>query len=162
MGNTLLALPDAPETIAVRAVVAILKTDPTLSRLNIQWQTWENDPTDEVDPTVTQLPYIQLTPAPGRSGWAEEAYHYADITITITIATAGTHRDDMLNLWGAVRMALWPAPGTPRRDYVNSLMVPLVFNGELNRQPFAIQMNDSGTKMLVASGALYLKLDVKT
>lgn len=162
MGDPILTgLPDCPEAKAMNAIVAILKTDPSLSRVDIQWQTWENDPTDEVNPTISRMPYIQLTPDKGSSKWVEESQHKADMTILIGLVVEGTHRNDIINLWGAIRGALFPQEAT-RKNHVQTLMSPLVANGELVSQPFSFTMNDSGTKTLSASGSLYLKIYVNT
>ena len=158
-----LPIPDCPETLAFRAVVNVIRSDPTLRRLNVTFIVWDGSPNDLTDPVASLLPFIELQPSPNGTGWAEADQHRSDVGVDITIAIKGTNADDLLNLWGVLRSALFPDPALSQRATVEAAMNSVgVFQGELVRQPFQVVSVDANTRMLVGEGTLKLRMNINT
>ena len=158
-----LPIPDCPETLAFRAVVNVIRSDPTLRRLNVTFIVWDGSPNDLTDPVASLLPFIELQPSPNGTGWAEADQHRSDVGVDITIAIKGTNADDLLNLWGVLRSALFPDPALSQRATVEAAMTSVgVFQGELVRQPFQVVSVDANTRMLVGEGTLKLRMNINT
>lgn len=157
-----LELPDAPETTLYRAIVKVLRNDPTLSRIGVTFGTWEDSPEDMRDITASLCPYIELSPAPGNTGWSEENQHRTDFNIDILLTVAGSCADDLLNLWGAVRSALFPPDGSAQRDAVDAYLGPKTINGSFTRQPFQVVPLPGSVRMLQGEGTLSLRLNANT
>ena len=117
-----LPIPDCPEVLAFRAVVNVIRSDPTLRRLNVTFIVWDGSPNDLTDPVASLLPFIELQPSPNGTGWAEADQHRSDVGVDVTIAIKGTNADDLLNLWGVLRSALFPDPALSQRATVEAAM----------------------------------------
>ncbi len=158
-----LQLPDCREVLAFRAVCTILRADPTLRRIGIKFVVWDGSTDDLVEPMAAMLPFIEIQPSPNSTGWASESEHRSDVSVDFSLATRGTNADDLLNLWAAVRSALFVDPGDPRRAEIAAVMDSVgAQNGTLTAQPFQVVSVDSGTKMLYGEGSLKLRINVNT
>jgi hypothetical protein len=162
MSSSRLALPTAPETSAFRAVVAVVRRDPDLRRIGLVVRAWDGRPEDLAAPTPAQLPWLRLTPAPGDSGWESEGQHRASFLVHLELAVAGTNTDSLLDLWAALRTALFPTDPT-RRSAVRALLLAAgITQGTLTQQPFRVKTLDGNQHALAATGALKLTLMVST
>ncbi len=153
--------PDSPETKAFRAVEQVLRTDPQLKKIGVNFNTLTDDPGDVVDPSISQMPYLSLAPYAGGTGWYSEAEHESNVGVEIRLYVEGTHADDIMNFWAWVRGALFPQDPA-RRAVVDGLMSPLVINGQLTKQGFSGYSPDGKARALVAQGALVLRINVNT
>lgn len=157
-----LLLPDAEETIAFRAVDSILRTDPTLKRILRDYNAWTGDPSDIAAPVPSTCPNLQIAPKPSSSKWETEGMHAMPFTVAITAAVNGSNCDQLMNLWGAVRRALWPS------DAVRALAVrTIVVNAGITKptmlmNAFGVQIQKDGARVLMAQGSLNLYLLVNT
>ena len=158
-----LPIPDCPETLAFRAVVNVIRSDPTLRRLNVSLIVWDGSPQDLLEPVSSLLPFVEMQPAPDGAGWSEADQHRSDVGVDFTLAVKGTNADDLLNLWGVVRTALFPDPASSQRATIEAAMTSVgIYQGELVRQPFQVVTLDSNTRMLVGEGRLKLRVNVNT
>lgn len=157
-----LSLPDSPETTLYRAIVKVLQNDPALQRIGVKWGIWNDTEEDmrEISPAI--CPYIELSPAPGDTGWREENQHATDFNIDIFVTVEGSCADDLLNLWGAIRSALFPPDGSAQRDAVDAYLGPKTINGSFTRQPFQIVPLPGSPRMLQGEGSLKLRMNVNT
>lgn len=103
-----LTIPDSEETIAFRAIDKILKHDTVLKHVVKTYNSYTGDPTDILTPTAAMTPYLQIAPKPMTGRWESEGQHRMPFAVLITCAVQGTNVDQLMNLFGAVRRALWP------------------------------------------------------
>lgn len=157
-----LALPDSPETSIFRAIVKVLQNDATLKRIGVTWGTWEDTPEDLREISAMMCPYIELSPSPTETGWSEANQHRSDFSIDILLTVAGTCADDLLNLWGAVRSALFPPDGSTERAAVDAYLGPKADNASFTHQPFQVVPLPGSVRMLQGEGTLKIRLNVNT
>ncbi len=158
MTSPRLPLPDSAETLALRAVIRVLRSDPTLESVVRSWCVWDGSDADLMDRTKAGYPHVAVTPQPGSTSWAEESQHRSDVVLAIETFVSGTNADDSLNLWGAIRRALFPPLGSARRAAVAAQLAPLVHNGELIRQPFQFADPSGAAENQVSYGRGELRL----
>lgn len=128
-GPLLTSLSPAPEEAYFSAVVAALRTDPTLLGAIEGWAAhvwaWEGDASQVagdgsgVEPTALQLPVVRATPIGYPSGWGNEGQLKGDFKIGLACYVAGANVLDYLRFAGALRSALFPTDPT-RRSYVDN------------------------------------------
>ncbi len=157
-----LALSDSIETTAFRAVVKVLQSDPTLKRVGVHWGAWDDTDEDMREISPALCPYVELSPSPGDTGWSEENQHKTNFNIDIFVTVAGSCADDVLNLWGAIRSALFPLDGSTQRDAVDAYLGPKIINGSFTRQPFQIVPLPGSVRMLQGEGTLTLRINANT
>lgn len=159
-----LPLKDSPETLVLRAVIRVLKTDPVLMSAVKSWCVWDGSSNDAADRTKAGYPHVSIVPQPGETGWQEESMHRSHLTVAIETFVAGTNADDMLNLWSAIRQAIFPALGSTRRAEVVAVMGPIAVNGELIQQPyqFADPSGSAENQVSYGRGELSVKIHVNT
>jgi hypothetical protein len=151
-----LKLPDAPETLAFRAVVRVLKTDPTLRGVGLKLRAWEDSDKDLVKPTLDEMPCLILTPNLQASGWWSESQQRTDLLVDLELWMAGTNADDALNLFGAIRGAFWPTSDPARRAVVAAIMDAVCLNGQIQSSSFEPATVNNSARALVARGAIHL------
>ncbi|WP_165231357.1 hypothetical protein [Aquisphaera insulae] len=157
-----LALPASPERLAFRAVDSILREDPTLRRVVKAFSSWTGEAADSLPPTLARLPYLATGPLPSSSSWEAEGMHRVDFTIGLRLVVAGTDVDPLLDLWGAVRDALWPAE-MARLNAIRAKVAAVgVVKPELKLVSLGHRNADAGMHMLAADGTLRLLLHVPT
>lgn len=158
-----LKLPDTAETLAFRAVETLLKTDPLLSVTIKSWRSWQGAPEDILDPTVQTCPYLRLSPRNGASSKETELQHRVILTCGIQVAVAGSNRDQLFNLWGAVRSALYPSGSAAHLRRENLAQVVGISKAVMTLNGYGITGNqDVGLRMLIAQGTLDLTMLVIT
>jgi hypothetical protein len=110
----LTALPISGLAQAFGAIEAILTTDPALARAGITWRAWAGDyhedgeVLDLLDPSPRELPMVRVKVAGFTSAWENVGQHKVRLALGFDLFVPGTHRDDILNLWSAVILALFP------------------------------------------------------
>jgi len=157
-----LELPDCHEVLAFRAIETILRTDGTLQRVSRHFNAWCGDPADVLGPTFALCPYLQISPAPSPSTWESEGQHNMPMAIGLLCVVAGSNRDQLMNYWATIRRALWPSePG--RFATVRQLVQDArITRPTLEANAYGIRTEESGVRMLVATGTLKLTLLVDT
>jgi hypothetical protein len=104
-----LDLPAAQEVGAFRAVDRIIRQDPACrAAFGRSIYSWTGDALDDAEPTWDTCPWIRLSPVPGRADWENVGQHRFPMSVAIELAAAGTRIDELMNLWGIVRAALFP------------------------------------------------------
>lgn len=164
MPSPQLGLPDAPETIAFRAVVKVLQSDPTLSAVvGANWSAGRGTDGDRIDPTPATCPHVRLSQFPGPSKWETEGQHHSPMVVRIELHTAGDDVDQIANLWHAVRRALFPPATSDRRAFVEATMnAAAVTQGTLTQNAYGPVMKGDAPIMSYAAGSLELVLLVTT
>lgn len=162
-----LPLPPAEETIALRAVVQVLADDPTLRACGVTMHAWTGDVADVDEPTVANCPYLRVTPTGGASGWTNQGQHELACELTIEAAVVGSDVDQLLNLWAAVRRALWPGKTVELRDARRSFFHDAgIIKPTLTRPGFGVVVKDAADDQVVrfatATGTLTCTLHVNT
>jgi hypothetical protein len=157
-----LSLPDVEETIAFRAVQRILVNDPVLKRVIRTWNTWDGDATDLSQPTPSTCPYLAIAPRPDGSQWEAEGMHSMPFTVGFTVAANGSNVDQITNLWGHVRRALWPRDAA-RMAVVRGLVVNAnITHPTMTLAGYGVQVQDKGARVIVAQGHLRVLLLIST
>jgi hypothetical protein len=158
-----LNLPDGAETLAFRAVERVLATDPLLSSAVRTLVAWRGEAADLLEPAFATCPFVKLSPAPAASAWETEGLHRAPLVVAIDLAVAGTDVDQLLNLWAAVRLALWP-PDPARAAVVRPIYDDArIVRPVLTLAGYGTRLDEkSGAPMLAAAASLQLILHVDT
>jgi hypothetical protein len=117
-----LDLPTCTEVRVFRAFERVLRTDPILSSLSITWITWRGSSDDLWTPEFNLCPFVRIAPANMSYAPITEKQHITPMSIQLLIATAGTNIDEIGNLYGAVRNALFPQNNPTLRDRVSSTL----------------------------------------
>jgi hypothetical protein len=105
-----LPLPTSPRTSVFRALVKILKNDPTFSNAvpadNLR--TWSGSSHDTMVPSYSGSPFVRLTPTNGpETFWSPNSMR-GDLLIRVEMLVPGTNVDDPQNLWYAIEKAIYP------------------------------------------------------
>lgn len=160
-----LALPAGAETVAFRAFDLVLRTDPTLSRVVKTWSSWKGEPLDAVAPCPATCPFIQIAPRPAGASWEAEGLHREPLYVSVFVAVTGTDVDELLNLWAAIRSAVFPRD-PDRDDFVAEklrtdakIVKATIVTPALET---ASDQKDGPANMLVARGLVQLLLHVVT
>jgi hypothetical protein len=156
------AFPDCPETLAYEAFVRVISGDPGLQAASVSVRTWDGSASDLLAPTEAEMPQIILVTGGDGTGWFSESEHRSDLAIGVVLYVASTCAADLLNLWGMFRTAMFPPMGSARRLAVDTAMGSLVENSKLSRQAVDVKPSASGERVLVAAGAVSLRINVNT
>src|SRR4051812_15603253 len=141
----------------------MLRTDPVLQRvIGRNFNSWKGEANDIFGPTPATCPYLQLADKPSGSAWETEGMHATPYLVTIAVAVNGSDSDQIRNLWGAVRRALWPL------DPARSLAVKMKANdaritkSTLTLSGVGVKLQEQGGRILIAQGQLKLFLMINT
>lgn len=157
-----LPLDDAPETVAFSAIVKVLQMDKTLKRINTKWGVWDGSSDDLREISASMCPYIELSPSPSETRWSEADQHRSTFDVDILLTVEGTCAADLLNLWGAVRRALFPLPGSAERDAVEAFLDTKCSTMTITGQPFQVVPVPGAVRMLQGEGTLRVLMNVNT
>ena len=177
-----LPLPDSEETVAFRAVDAVLRTDPTISSLcqvagaagssegsGGMYLSWSGQYEDVSDPTYNTCPYLRISPGGLGSTWETEGQHRMPMAIAIEAAVVGSDFTQVGNFWGAIRRALFPPRDSDdniaRADWVRAkLQAANISRGILTAPAYTVKVDDStgGPRIIRADGTLELVLLINT
>ena len=94
------------------AIQAKIKKNPLLNALGVNWSDWEGDVDDTDPPSQGELPYVQVSPQGGPTGWFHNQTHVAEMSITFSYVLDGTSVDEGHKFWRAIERAYFPADGT--------------------------------------------------
>lgn len=157
-----LPLPDVEETIAFRAVDSLLRGDPMLQRVTKSYNSFTGASDDVFGPSPSSCPYLQLAPKPMASRWETEGMHGMPFAIVISAAVNGSNVDQLMNYWGWIRRALWPAD-PERIEARNELIARTkIVRPTLTMQGYGSQLQKDGGRILVGIGTLNLLLLIDT
>lgn len=107
--NCALKLPTAPETAVFRAIVAKLLRDPTLNRViaPAAWHLFNGRVSSALPPSRTGGPELWIFPSAGPSRLKFEASQVLPLFLNVDMTIPTSNSDDVLNLWHAIRTALF-------------------------------------------------------
>jgi hypothetical protein len=162
--NPTLDLPAGPETASFRAFERVLKDDPILGPAVKTWVTWTGSNDDLLEPTFSSCPYLRLSPYPTSSDWVSEGQHKMPLTVNIQAAVAGTRADNLLNLWNAVRLALFPQSSVAAAEAVRTVLQAAgVSKPTLRISAYAVGIDEkSGCRLLIADGTIEFNMLIST
>ncbi len=153
-----LPITDCLEKKLYRALIAHLQADPTLLRVIKRWLVWKGDKDEDRQVEIKDLPYISITPSAGNANAETEGSSTSPLHLEIQVMTAGTNVDDLLNLWDAVRAALFPGDNT-----IQPLLTTNQAEGlTLVRAGYTPATLADGVRILVGSGELSANIWVQT
>mgnify|MGYP000461558954 CR=1 FL=1 len=99
-------------TTALRGFLAVAKKNPLLNALGVNWSDWEGDVDDTEPPGQGELPHVHVQPQGGRTSWAHNQTHVAEMSITFSFVLDGTSVDEGHKFWRAIEKAYFPTDGT--------------------------------------------------
>jgi len=91
-----------------RAICDVIQQDATLSRVIKTFSVMNGQPIDTQDFTVAHTPAMRLVPSEGPDGWYGPAGLLGPLVIGVEICLRGSDFDDALDIYAAVRRALYP------------------------------------------------------
>jgi hypothetical protein len=150
-----LDLPDAPETKIFRAVEQVLRDDAGLAIVRT-WATWRGEDIDSIEfPSSVQCPFLRISPLPTASDRETEIQHKMPITIRLFLAIVGTNVDNIMNLCGAVRAALFPQDNPTLRDQVRSaIMLAGASIPVIRLNAYGMTTDEQGVPVMGAEGSI--------
>lgn len=164
-----LALPDSEEVTAFRAIDLILRSDERLQAVLARYLSWTGEVEDLLDVTAAECPYLKISPGGLGSTWETEGQHRMPMSVAISAAVVGSDFDQIGNLWGCIRRALFPprdtAENTARSDYVKAATKAAGINRGILTAPsygVAVDEKQSGARITRADGTLELVLLIST
>lgn len=158
----ILSLPTAEEAGAFRALERVFRDDETLAATIRQWVTWDGDVSDLTEPTFSTCPFLRLSPHGDASEWATEQQHGGAVVIRVTLCAAGTDANQIMNLWAAVRRALFPSDLTQRALVLSPLQLAGVNRPILSQPAYGVTADEKGAPLLVADGLIKLSMLIMT
>jgi len=157
-----LQLKESPEVSIFRGVVKVIREDPTLKRIGLNVNAWEDSPDDLKEITADLCPHVEISPSAGETRWSEANQHKSDFNIDFLLTVNGTNADDVLNLWHAIREALLPTTDATLRAKVQAYLGPKANNFRYSKQPYQIVPRPGSVRMLQGEGAISIILNVNT
>lgn len=157
-----LPLPDSEETIAFRAIDKVLKHDIVLKSIVKTYNSYTGDPLDIITPTAAMTPYVQIAPKPMSGRWESEGQHRLPFAVLITCAVDGTNVDQLMNLFGCVRRALWPKDPAKMASVRAILAHAGITKGTLTMGGYGVIPVEKGSHVIGGQGHLELLLLVST
>lgn len=157
-----LQLKESPEVSVFRGVVKVIREDPTLKRIGLNVNAWEDRSDDLKEITSEMCPHVEISPSAGETRWSEANQHKSDFSIDFLLTVNGTNADDLLNLWHAIRQALFPTNDDVQRAKVQAYLGPKAINSSISKQPYQIVPRPEGVRMLQGEGAITIRLNVNT
>lgn len=158
-----LALPDGEEAIAFVAVDQVLRADPTLSTVIRTWSSWRGEQADVAEPCHAMCPMLRLSPGGLPGGWETEGQQRQPMSIGIQLVVAGTDVRQLMNLYGAVRRALWPRQPDRYEAIHTKMQTAGITRGTLSRPVYGARLDEkAGSRLLIAEGSLDLFIMIST
>jgi hypothetical protein len=139
-----------------------LRGDPTLQRVVRTYNSFTGESGDSLGPSPATCPYLQIAPKPTASKWEAEGMHNMPFTVVIAAAVNGTDVDQLMNFWGHVRRALWPADPTRNLAIQTLVAKARITRPTMTMQGFGAQPQRDGGHLLVAMGSLNVLLLIDT
>lgn len=157
-----LAIEDCPESIVWDVVYKILSEDPDIRRLGTTIRAWQGEPEDLIEPTIAQLPFIRLSPAPDQTGWENIAQSKSFLKINIMIIVEGTCASDLLNFWSVVRAAIFPQQQAQYEQVLALTTAAQVIRFTISGLPFQPKLLGDNLDVLVGDGSITASILVNT
>ncbi|MHC5536645.1 hypothetical protein ACYOEI_00040 [Singulisphaera rosea] len=154
-----LPLDDSNETKFYCDLVTKLKTDSNLSRVIKKWCVYSGDNSEIAEPTSSDLPYLRIAPSSDYAETTTETRSQAPMTLDVGLIVEGTRAGDILNLWNAVRKAIFPGDQS-MQALLNKYSAAAL---TLHQPAYGVgTIGKNASQMLVASGSLSVKFTVGT
>jgi hypothetical protein len=112
MATELLALSPSPHREVFRVLVDTLRADPVLASVVRTWRAYEGRPDDTAELAASQTPCVWLTPQEGADDWYGPSGLIGPLVVLVEVYAPGTDADDILDLWYAIKRAVYPADAT--------------------------------------------------
>lgn len=153
-----LSLKESNEAKLFRGLVARLKNDPDLKRVVKRWCVFDGSQNELREPTDSDYPFVMISPSGERGETVTQNSTLTTMKIEISLFTAGTNVDDPMNLWSALRSAIWAGDNTLQALQNECLCEKL----SLDQPVYQARALDSGSNVLVATGSISANLRTKT
>jgi hypothetical protein len=158
-----LELPDGTEWIAYDAIVKVLKNDPTFGRVINTFVDWDGSSNDTAEPAYSLCPFCRIGPFPAESGWLTETQHLAPMALRITLAVKGTRIREIMNLWAAMRNAIWPQTEPQMSKARDPMTAAKIWRPTIMLNAYGATEPDSeACRMLIADGTIKFALPIQT
>jgi hypothetical protein len=162
--TTDIKLPDSEETIAYRSIDSILRNDTLLKRVIKTYVTWDGSKLDGQEPTASMCPYLMIVPSSRPSGWQTEGQHAEPMQVGIYAAIVGSDANQIMNLWGAIRLALFPRDLAAQDAIRVKVTDAGITQGEITMPAYTVKVDTNGESgtIMAATGTLELYLLINT
>ncbi len=114
MATTALNLTPSRHRQVFRAICDVIQSDATLSRVIKTFSVMNGQPIDTQDFTVAHTPAMRLIPSEGPDAWYGPNGLLGPLLVTVEICLRGSDFDDALDIYAAVRRALYPTTDADR------------------------------------------------
>lgn len=106
-----LNLPDSPRVLVWRLVKARLQADAVLAASGVALMFYDGTPDDEEDLQAVEGAALRFYPTNGSQKWFDPSSQSGVLSVAMESNLPTTDAEDVLNLQGAVELALYPADG---------------------------------------------------
>jgi hypothetical protein len=155
-----LALEPSPHSLAFRGLVRILRADPTLRKVVRTWFVWDGSPDDAMEPCEATCPSLALAPAASADRWLGPSGFTGDLVVNLELLVAGSRVDDALDLYHAVKRAVYPEDDAKRTAVRAALVAAGVVTGEPEFAGDAAPEVLAGASLLGLAARVRLPLDL--
>jgi hypothetical protein len=118
-------LPQGNRSKVFRRICQQLRTDPVLSTVVTNWDTYAGESADQMPGNIMQCPYIKLLPLLGSVGWYAPDAQMGPLDIQIQAGVDGLDAADCLDLWDAFERAIYPYQGRDKQLAFEAELVSL-------------------------------------
>jgi hypothetical protein len=151
-----LKLPVSLETKFYRGMVSRLQNDPVLRAVVKKWVIFGDCSISQ--PATGDFPLVALAPSGERANTITEGSTDSPMSVDIVVYVNGTNVDDLLNMWGAIRAAIWTGDGSLQPLMTASNCAGVV----LERPAYYAAYPKTGENYLVGEGSVIGRLRVPT
>ena len=109
-----LDLESSPHSKVYAEIVRTLREDGTLRTVVRNWSVADGSTTDTAEPGLNQLPAITLRPAAGPERFYGPQGMLGPLFVDVECIVAGTNAADAMDLYYAIRLAIYPRDATLR------------------------------------------------
>lgn len=122
MSSNNLGLRSSPATNVFRALVGAIQTDPTLAGAVRRWRTWNGSHDDWREPSEGELPCVELLVGQGADEFYGPSTFVGPLVVELIVYCGGCDQDDPLDLYWAIKRAVYPADDV-RREVIQEALV---------------------------------------
>lgn len=158
-----LPLPVSSRTKVFRKLVSFMQADNILGRVfkEDSWYTWDGRNDAAVQLSSGAMPAIRLTPV-GKAGVPQTPVRQTSpFGVAIELAVNSFNMDDLLNLWGAVELAIFPGDGSNALLTAMQIVYPEVYDITLDTPAITPKTDATNASFLYAVGTLTVQMLIR-
>jgi hypothetical protein len=102
----------SPHSLVFRRIDKIIRNDHAIKQAFTTILSWTGSEDDTIAPAVDNCPYLKMSPGETGDKWYGPSSFEAFLTIDFEMGVAGSNAEDALDLYHAIRRAIYPTDHT--------------------------------------------------